>query len=156
MLTITLRYYDSDNHFNYTDSAFQMFSKRTLLFRHSRFSSMGMGGWRIIQCFVLLHPFIRACSFPPTARFKFGLCWAGKTLSARFRSRNQKTRERAVPSEAGVGVPSLCKIHVARRDAAREAETRSLTQPNVGRTLKAVPYSRAFNLGARLSSRRVT
>lgn len=46
VLTITLRYYDSDNHFNYTDSTLGTSSKRTLLFRHSRFSSNGLGGGR--------------------------------------------------------------------------------------------------------------
>jgi len=39
VLTITLRDYYSDNHFNYTDSTLETSSKRTLLFRHSRFSS---------------------------------------------------------------------------------------------------------------------
>lgn len=113
-----------------------------------------MGERGIIGRFALLPSFTRACSFPPTARFKFDQ--TGKTRFREIRSRNQKTRERAVPSETGVGVSSRCKIHVARRDADTRSP-RSLTQPNVvGRTFKAVSYNRAFNLGASFPPRRMT
>jgi len=95
VLTITLRDYYLDNHFNYTDSTLETSSKRTLLFRHSRFSSTEWadGGLSDVSPFSSL---LHALSFLSTARFIFG---AKRFLGCSF----MKSKNSRESNEAGIG-----------------------------------------------------
>lgn len=127
MVTITLRYYDSNNHFNYTGPTLSQ-PPGTFLFRHPRFSSAAerkrkttgerekkrkteRRGERLSS--FLLSPFYTMFLFT-TTRFKFGLRRTeGETVPGRFANEVKKL---AKESRAKRTLTSRCKAHVAGRE----------------------------------------
>lgn len=148
MITITLRYYNSDNHFNYACSPPITSSARALLFR-PLFSSG------------LPSPF-RPASLPlytvllfTTTRFKFGPNRTGETVPGRYAREVKKLAKEPCQARPWRAGPAESVQDTRGQTGRRHAKPVCLTQPVVSRTFKAVSYSRTFNLGARLACRLV-